>query len=362
MADTNGIIFKNPTLNLWFVAPSVDLTAWNVITVSGCTEPAFNLDYTYVPSTAKWTNGIRNIWKDTLWYMSDGTTTYTAPDNGLNTPPPQIGNPAETYPDTISVSGDVNGATINGYTIPSVDGAYQYGVGPSYSSGNFWGILIDPNKWLHIYYSSYFHKWVLYYVNGGAGFGIYSVSSDNSSIPPKAGWVLGTSGKQPIPTIEYSFGGATVSPSSSTATWVSTNPTSGFVSLTDTPDEDFGYVITFDVQQGVAYPYYKYCTKTAGEVYGTLPEATRENYIFAGWYTDPDGQGTRLLATTELVAAEDATLYAKWVSYVSGKVGCGACLVSLFVLGIGTDLFCEYIGSRLAKTTPQTIIRKLPKP
>ena len=45
-----------------------------------------------------------------------------------------------------------------------------------------------------------------------------------------------------------------------------------------------------------------------------------------------------------------------------GKVGCGACLVSLFVLGIGTDLFCEYIGSRLAKTTPQTIVRKLPKP
>ena len=154
---------------------------------------------------------------------------------------------------------------------------------------------------------------------------------------------------------------ATVSPTSSATTWASTNPTGGFVSLTDTPDADFGYVITFDVQQGVAYPYYKYCTKTEGEVYGPLPEPVRENYIFAGWYTDPEGQGTRILATTELVAAEDATLYAKWVSYVSGKVGCGACLVSLFVLGIGTDLFCEYIGSRLAKTTPQTIIRKLPK-
>jgi uncharacterized repeat protein (TIGR02543 family) len=124
----------------------------------------------------------------------------------------------------------------------------------------------------------------------------------------------------------------------------------------------YRYIVTFDAQGGAGdYPFYKYINTET--VYGTLPtQPTRDKYIFAGWYTAPEGQGIRIFANSLIVSATNHTLYAKWVQNVSGKVGCGACLVSLFVLGIGTDLFCEYIGSRLAKTTPQTIVRKLPKP
>jgi hypothetical protein len=122
---------------------------------------------------------------------------------------------------------------------------------------------------------------------------------------------------------------------------------------------DLGQTITLDLQGGTGETtLYTFTTE-----YGTFPIVTRYNFIFAGWYTLPEGQGTRITADTTLIVPEDDdTLYAKWVKSVSGKVGCGASLVSLFALGIGTDIFCEYIGSRLAKTTPQTIVRKLPKP
>ena len=348
MADVNGIIFKNPTLNTWFVAPTVDLTAWNVITVSGCTDAAFNLDYTYNVATAKWENGLYKIWKDTVWKFTDGVTVVETADNGLNIPPVSLNLPFR-YPLTITVVG-------------AFAGVYSYEFF-AYWNANTW--VLDGKEIAQLNGAS--TTWRFQQRNRWAGEGdpvevdiYYSKDGLSSDYPDKTGWDV-VEGTEPAPTLEYTLEAPATVSSSSTARWVSNNPTTGFVSLTDTPDEDFGYVITFDVHGGASYPYYKYCTKAAGEVYGTLPEATRANYIFAGWYTDPDGQGTRILATTELVEAADHTLYAKWVSYVSGKVGCGACLVSLFTLGIGTDIFCEYIGSRLAKTTPQTIVRKLPK-
>ena len=43
----------------------------------------------------------------------------------------------------------------------------------------------------------------------------------------------------------------------------------------------------------------------------TLPTPTREGYNFAGWFTEPDGQGTR---ATSVVPQEDITYYAKWIS------------------------------------------------
>jgi uncharacterized repeat protein (TIGR02543 family) len=349
MADANGIIFKNPTLNTWFVAPAVDLTAWNVLTVSNCPDTAFNLEYTYVPAAAKWSNGTRHIWKDTLWYLSDGTTTFHAPDNGLNTPPATFYRTLE-YPLTIRVVG----AGFSG-----VNGDYQY----SFGGGEY-----PPMYTRGFYYLKYNYgdeQWNISSLIEGLSTSYYLCDSTDF-LPPKSDWLesVPTGDLLPAPTLEYSLeaGAASVSPTSSTATWVSNNPTSGFVSLTGTPNEDFGYVITFDVQGGADYPYYKYCTKTAGEVYGALPETTRDGFIFAGWFTLAGGEGTRIAATDELLEAADATFYAKWVNNVSGKIGCGACLVSLFVIGIGTDIFCESIGSRLSKTTPQTIVRRLPTP
>ena len=46
--------------------------------------------------------------------------------------------------------------------------------------------------------------------------------------------------------------------------------------------------------------------------YGTLPTPTRSGYTFAGWYTEPDGGGTRVTNDTVLTNTSDHTLYAKW--------------------------------------------------
>ena len=46
--------------------------------------------------------------------------------------------------------------------------------------------------------------------------------------------------------------------------------------------------------------------------YSDLPTPTRSGYTFAGWYTEPDGGGTRVTNDTVLTNTSDHTLYAKW--------------------------------------------------
>ncbi len=54
-------------------------------------------------------------------------------------------------------------------------------------------------------------------------------------------------------------------------------------------------------------------TKTVyyGQLYGTLPTATRANYTFAGWYTAKEG-GTNIKTDTAVTALVNQTLYARW--------------------------------------------------
>ena len=48
-----------------------------------------------------------------------------------------------------------------------------------------------------------------------------------------------------------------------------------------------------------------------GRSYGTLPNASRDGYAFAGWYTDPNG-GYRITQDTSVITDSDHTLYAHW--------------------------------------------------
>lgn len=48
-----------------------------------------------------------------------------------------------------------------------------------------------------------------------------------------------------------------------------------------------------------------------GEAYPWLPEAVRENYVFLGWFTEPEG-GQKIEVGMEPVSGEDHTLYAHW--------------------------------------------------
>ena len=49
-----------------------------------------------------------------------------------------------------------------------------------------------------------------------------------------------------------------------------------------------------------------------GQKYGTMPTPTRSGYSFGGWYTEPDGGGTRITSDTVMSSTNDHTLYAKW--------------------------------------------------
>lgn len=49
-----------------------------------------------------------------------------------------------------------------------------------------------------------------------------------------------------------------------------------------------------------------------GETYGVLPEATKDNYIFDGWYTYASG-GIKIKETTKIIKPLDHTLYARWL-------------------------------------------------
>ena len=66
------------------------------------------------------------------------------------------------------------------------------------------------------------------------------------------------------------------------------------------------YTVTFDSQGGSNVDS---ITKKYNTEIGTLPEPTKENYIFAGWYTDTS-YTTKISSTTKVLG--NITYYAKW--------------------------------------------------
>jgi uncharacterized repeat protein (TIGR02543 family) len=70
------------------------------------------------------------------------------------------------------------------------------------------------------------------------------------------------------------------------------------------------YTLTFDPQDGTVSPASK--TVTYGKAVDTLPVPTRSGYVFAGWYTEPDGKGTQYKESD--LAESNAILYAKWAA------------------------------------------------
>ncbi|MEW6547878.1 MAG: InlB B-repeat-containing protein [Spirochaetota bacterium] len=49
-----------------------------------------------------------------------------------------------------------------------------------------------------------------------------------------------------------------------------------------------------------------------GLEYGDLPAATRPGFAFGGWYTEPEGAGVRIVASTKVRQKASHTLYARW--------------------------------------------------
>lgn len=72
-----------------------------------------------------------------------------------------------------------------------------------------------------------------------------------------------------------------------------------------------GYIVTFDGQGGTVSSASKVVKKD--EAYGTLPTPIKTNYDFDGWYTEANGGGVRITATTIATITADQILYAKWI-------------------------------------------------
>lgn len=60
-------------------------------------------------------------------------------------------------------------------------------------------------------------------------------------------------------------------------------------------------------------------TYSAGAVYGSLPVPQRDNLVFAGWYTGPDGTGEKITSSTA-VTPTSKCLYSKWEPIVCGDL------------------------------------------
>ena len=67
--------------------------------------------------------------------------------------------------------------------------------------------------------------------------------------------------------------------------------------------------VTFDAAGGTCAEETR--TIGLGNTLGTLPDATREGWMFAGWYSEPDGAGEPILKSA--VVMEPFTCYAYWV-------------------------------------------------
>ena len=76
------------------------------------------------------------------------------------------------------------------------------------------------------------------------------------------------------------------------------------------------YVVTFDPGQGsLGEENPEEITVTYHQPYGELPEPTRAENAFMGWYTEPDeGEGELITADSLVTLTENQTLYAHWES------------------------------------------------
>jgi uncharacterized repeat protein (TIGR02543 family) len=72
------------------------------------------------------------------------------------------------------------------------------------------------------------------------------------------------------------------------------------------------YLITYDYQGATGDNSVPSKSVNYGATYGTLPTPTRTGYTFGGWFTQVNGGGSQVLATTYVNITAPQTLFAKW--------------------------------------------------
>lgn len=71
------------------------------------------------------------------------------------------------------------------------------------------------------------------------------------------------------------------------------------------------YTVSFDAQGGET-PDPKSKNVAYDSPYGALPVTTHRDFVFAGWWTEPDGKGLEATSSSLVTITESQVLYAKW--------------------------------------------------
>ena len=143
------------------------------------------------------------------------------------------------------------------------------------------------------------------YYNGESEFASYSV---------KDGQTHAVISDIPTDAAGRAFAGWNTSPTGSGMSYVAGELITQGTTLYAQWEEAKTIVVTFSAGEGASVEPTS-MEVTLGKEYGSLPTPTRntaDGYAFAGWYTQPDGGGIKVTASTQVTIDEDHTLYAKW--------------------------------------------------
>jgi hypothetical protein len=179
-------------------AVSIQNSPPDTVTVSD-TDSDFDGDYEYSATPDRWEKGETHWIEKTggQWEMSDGTTTYTAPDNGLNVPPDEFTQTIDV-PQTIDVVGAGSTNVNTTYNFEYIDEK------PMWTDGGDLYIYWHPAP---------ASVWYIFQI----GVGSLYVNTNDTYLPEKTGWsVKEGKGVSPAPTLEYDLT-ITASVSASTA-------------------------------------------------------------------------------------------------------------------------------------------------
>lgn len=102
--------------------------------------------------------------------------------------------------------------------------------------------------------------------------------------------------------------------------------------------KSYGYTVSFSTGSGTAATMSVNSPNTS---LGAFPDdPVRTSYLFGGWYTKPDGEGTRINTTTAITA--DTTVYAKWIKACtvtfSANGGSGSMATQTLAIGESAQL------------------------
>lgn len=101
------------------------------------------------------------------------------------------------------------------------------------------------------------------------------------------------------------------------------------------------YTVTFDYKDGTTTP--TTTVVTYNKAYGELPNPTRENYSFGGWYLEEEFTN-EVTSTITVTTADNHTLYAKWtakeynITYVLNDGTINGTYATKYTYGVGAKL------------------------